>query len=411
MKNCDNMDNVQANNARFIYTLTPRPPKKTIAKSKYEATSINEISKNDLFEMITKRRLARKRRNNNDCIYNVSNLKQQLYNKATFDNNNKSSITSNKILLQSNTSSNKNYIEDEAFKLSFVANKKKKKINLYDEEPEDIDSDVKVDYCRLNSNGFYFSKQARSDEKIRFSEQDIFSIVRTVAFIYVFNVTPDYSILDIINTGIAKFYFKNATTAFDHEKYYNEDAEDENQNDDDNNKGVNANDDNEGNNKEINITDTYALTENLDYMNDTVAFNILLDRLKFENDCDKQYDDPMHSDGLLEKILNIPIRRKQTFKIRNTLQLIDFVKLLDRLFGKRFATIINRPISKVYTEYMTVWRYYPFISPLLPSALDILKLHRFVNTSIPFYTKTTQFILRNAFDNKLPLQSTIKRLN
>lgn len=403
------MDNVQANNARFIYTLTPRPPKKPSQKSKYEATSINEISKNDLFELITKRRLLRKRRNNNECIYNVSNLKQQPYNKATVDNNNnKNSITSNKTLLQSSTVPNKNYIDDATFKLSFVANKKKKKHNLYDEEYEDIDLDVKVDYCRLNSNGFYFSKQARSDEKIRFTEQDIFSIVRTVAFIYVFNVTPDYSILDIINTGIAKFYFENATTKFDHERYI--DAQEGNQQV---NMSENENEDNLGNNKEANIIDTYALPENLDYTNDEKAFNVLLDRLKYEDEYDKRYKDPMHNYNLLEKILNASIheiRQKQSFKIRNTLQLIDFVKLLDRLFGKRFATIVNRPISKVYTEYITVWRYYPFISPSLPSALDILKLHRFVNTSIPFYTKTTQFILRNALDNKVPLQSTIKRL-
>lgn len=54
--------------------------------------------------------------------------------------------------------------------------------------------------CRLNT-GLYFSKECRSDEKIRFTETELHSIVRTVLFIHVFRTTPDESILEIINTG------------------------------------------------------------------------------------------------------------------------------------------------------------------------------------------------------------------
>lgn len=54
--------------------------------------------------------------------------------------------------------------------------------------------------CRLK-NDCYFSKESRSDEKIRFTETDLSSIVRTVLFMYVFKVSPEESIVEIINTG------------------------------------------------------------------------------------------------------------------------------------------------------------------------------------------------------------------
>lgn len=55
-------------------------------------------------------------------------------------------------------------------------------------------------YAKLN-NGFYFKKVARSDEKVRYTETDIHSIVRTVLFMHVFECEPDNSLLDIINSG------------------------------------------------------------------------------------------------------------------------------------------------------------------------------------------------------------------
>lgn len=53
----------------------------------------------------------------------------------------------------------------------------------------------------LLKNGFYFSKESRSDEKIRFTETDMYSIVRTILFMHVFNISPNEDIVEIINTG------------------------------------------------------------------------------------------------------------------------------------------------------------------------------------------------------------------
>lgn len=55
-------------------------------------------------------------------------------------------------------------------------------------------------YAKLH-NGFYLKKEARSDEKVRYTEGDIHAIVRTVLFIYIFECEPDNSLLEIINTG------------------------------------------------------------------------------------------------------------------------------------------------------------------------------------------------------------------
>lgn len=55
-------------------------------------------------------------------------------------------------------------------------------------------------YCLLN-NGYYFMKEARSDEKLRYTESEIRGIVRTVIFMYVFDNGPQESMLELINTG------------------------------------------------------------------------------------------------------------------------------------------------------------------------------------------------------------------
>lgn len=55
-------------------------------------------------------------------------------------------------------------------------------------------------YCLLN-NGYYFMKEARSDEKLRYTESEIRGIVRTVTFMYVFDDGPCESMLELINTG------------------------------------------------------------------------------------------------------------------------------------------------------------------------------------------------------------------
>lgn len=54
--------------------------------------------------------------------------------------------------------------------------------------------------CKLH-NGFYLAKVSRSDDLLRFTETDMHSIVRSVLFMYAFEVSPRDSMLDMINTG------------------------------------------------------------------------------------------------------------------------------------------------------------------------------------------------------------------
>nr|WOJ45347.1 GrBNV_gp61-like protein [Apis mellifera nudivirus] len=54
-------------------------------------------------------------------------------------------------------------------------------------------------YCQLRVNGLYFFKVARSDEKLRYCESEIRSILRCVIFGYVFDCWPQESLLDLIN--------------------------------------------------------------------------------------------------------------------------------------------------------------------------------------------------------------------
>lgn len=58
-------------------------------------------------------------------------------------------------------------------------------------------------WCRLTTNSHYFSKEARSDEKLRYTESDMQSIVRTILFIFVFDANIEESLVDIINSGCA----------------------------------------------------------------------------------------------------------------------------------------------------------------------------------------------------------------
>ncbi|ATY70245.1 GrBNV gp61-like protein [Tomelloso virus] len=64
----------------------------------------------------------------------------------------------------------------------------------------------KSNQCRLKS-GLYFSKESRSDEKIRYTETDMYSIMRTILFLYTFRVSPNESLLEIVNTGQVNYHF------------------------------------------------------------------------------------------------------------------------------------------------------------------------------------------------------------
>lgn len=50
-------------------------------------------------------------------------------------------------------------------------------------------------------NGLYFYKVARSDELMRYTETDVRTIIRVILFVYVFSISPNESIIELINTG------------------------------------------------------------------------------------------------------------------------------------------------------------------------------------------------------------------
>lgn len=60
--------------------------------------------------------------------------------------------------------------------------------------------DKKPNSIRL-TNKLYFSKEARSDEKLRFTESEITSILRTLCFTFTFTIIPQNSVIEIINSG------------------------------------------------------------------------------------------------------------------------------------------------------------------------------------------------------------------
>lgn len=85
--------------------------------------------------------------------------------------------------------------------------------------------------------------------------------------------------------------------------------------------------------------------------------------------------------------------------------------IVDSLLGKGFCSVVARPLANVYSEYKHAWRYYAFGQPVaLPSAVDFIRLYRFVNASNYRLSAATQFVLFNSDDHKIPLQGRVKRL-
>lgn len=164
--------------------------------------------------------------------------------------------------------------------------------------------------CRLKKNGFYITKEARSDEKLRYTETDMHAIVRTTIFFHVFNVIIVDSLTDIIKTGVVNVY----------------------------------------------LQEPYVRTIELN--------------------------------------------------------LKTIIRLLDLLFGCNFSKIAKLPLASVYDEYHKRWKYFTYetASTSLPSASDIVKLARFVNASSAHYAPATLFMMCNARDHKIPLQSNLKKL-
>lgn len=165
-----------------------------------------------------------------------------------------------------------------------------------------------VPFCHLK-NGYYFTKESRSDEKMRYTETDMENIVRTILFIYVFERSTESSLLEIINSGQV------------------------------------------------------------------------------------EYD----------------LERPITFKNYLTLSIMS--EILDMLLGDGFSFIVRRVLYKCFKEYNSNWSKYPYVDHIyLPSAVDYLKLARFVNAPLSRYTMPTRFILDNTHDFKVKLQNNVKIL-
>lgn len=61
-------------------------------------------------------------------------------------------------------------------------------------------------FCKLrNAQDFYLTKETRSDEKVRFTEDYMTSVVRTVLFTHAYDIVPDNSMDDILKTGLVRF--------------------------------------------------------------------------------------------------------------------------------------------------------------------------------------------------------------
>lgn len=165
------------------------------------------------------------------------------------------------------------------------------------------------DHVRM-SNGFYFSKVTRSDEKLIYTERDMTSIVRTVLFMHVFRLAPCESVKEAIYGG----------------------------------------------------------------------------RITYPVDGD--------------------------ITVRQTDLTIGCMRdIVDSVLGERFCTVVSRPLVAVYSEYKYAWRYYGFGHRVaLPSAVDIVRLYRFVNLPRCELSPATRFVLSNGDDHKVPLQGRVKRL-
>lgn len=85
--------------------------------------------------------------------------------------------------------------------------------------------------------------------------------------------------------------------------------------------------------------------------------------------------------------------------------------IVDSLLGENFCSVVARPLADVYSEYKHAWRYYAFGQPVaLPSAVDFIRLYRFVNAPNYRLSAATRFVLSNGDDHKIPLQGRVKRL-
>lgn len=96
----------------------------------------------------------------------------------------------------------------------------KHKLNLLNKEYETLsnlekfnsNSNNYLGECQL-TNGYYFKKEPKSDEKLYYTEKDITQIIRTILIIYVFEIKIKETINDVIfNQKITVLHSKNKLT-------------------------------------------------------------------------------------------------------------------------------------------------------------------------------------------------------
>lgn len=97
---------------------------------------------------------------------------------------------------------------------------------------------------------------------------------------------------------------------------------------------------------------------------------------------------------------------------RDTIPLSEFVTMLDRIIGQGFCRVTRHSLTEIYHEYMNEWRYYGGGQRTqAPSTRDYVRLARFVNATTCRYSKLSEFVNRNADDNKIQLQTRTVNLD
>lgn len=180
------MYNLQANSARFIYTLSYLPP---------ESNKTNNVSPDG--NMNASNIDLNNKKNNNSKQINITNNIQDIEpiegvnnEDDANGNDNNNAFNSQRALQQSNHQQQQ---QQQQQLLPRASNSSKPSIS-------NLTKPIIYPYCHLKNNG-YLTKVSRSDEKIRYTETDMYAIVRTVLFMYCYKISPNESLDTIITTG------------------------------------------------------------------------------------------------------------------------------------------------------------------------------------------------------------------
>lgn len=88
----------------------------------------------------------------------------------------------------------------------------------------------------------------------------------------------------------------------------------------------------------------------------------------------------------------------------------EFVKIIDKLFGKGFCMVCRKALEQSYFIYKSNWLK-NINNVKQPSVYDYLVLNRFFNNCTDKYNEQTFFILNNSKDNSNFIQSNFKDLS